>query len=92
FYSRFSQHFQDLLKELNEIRYSSESQNKDIPDIFKLGSVVLKDIFEEYDSIDDVNYIKVYDSSFFRDGMSNLNERKKKFIDDFEFGDWNFVI
>lgn len=89
FYSRFSQRFQDLLKELNEIRYSSESQNKDIPDIFKLGSEVLKDIFEEYDCIDDVNYIKVYDSSFFRDGMSNLNERKKKFIDDFEFGDWN---
>ena len=55
FYSRFSQRFQDLLKELNEIRYSSESQNKDIPDIFKLGSEVLKDIFEEYDSSDAMN-------------------------------------
>lgn len=88
FYSRFSQRFQELLNELSEIRYSNESKNKDIPDIFKLGSEVLKDIFEEYDSIDDASYIKVYDSSFFRDGKSNLDERKKKFIDDFEFGDW----
>lgn len=82
FYSRFSQRFQELLNELSEIRYSNESKNKDIPDIFKLGSEVLKDIFEEYDSIDDASYIKVYDSSFFRDGKSNLDERKKKFIDD----------
>lgn len=88
FYSRFSQRFQELLHELNEIRHSKESSNKDIPDIFKLGSEVLQEIFDEYDSADDASYIKVYDSSFFRDGKSNLDERKKKFINDFEFGDW----
>lgn len=89
FYSRFAPRFQKLINELSEIRYSKEAKSSDIPDIFKLGSEVLKEIFEEYDTIEDTPYIQIYNSTFFRDGQSNLNERKKKFIDDFEFGDWN---
>lgn len=89
FYSKFAERFEKLLAELNTIRHSSDNKDKDIPDVFKLGSEVLREIFIEYGGIDGADYIKIYDASFYRDGKSNLDERKKKFIDDFEFGDWS---
>lgn len=90
FYKRFSKRFVKLLDDLENIRYAKNNDIQYIPDVFKLGSETLKEIIEEYSSIDEnETYIRIYDSNFYRDGQSNLEERKKKFIDDFEFGEWS---
>ncbi|MDO4178109.1 MAG: hypothetical protein Q4D21_02870 [Phascolarctobacterium sp.] len=90
FLHRFIDKFVDYLEELDELKIKSRENRFDltIPDIFVLGSTVLKSIFDDYEDGRECKCIKIYDRYFYRDGLSNLEERKKAFMDDYYFGVW----
>lgn len=90
FLARFTDRFVDLINEFDDIKNISENttENLYVPDILKLGSQVLLEIFQDFDDGRDCPYIRIYDRNFYRDGLSNLDERKSEFIEDYKFGVW----